>query len=123
MDGATIALKEKLGRLIREAAEVSVALDQSNGTIQGVPHYSLIEGRAHELGRQLSREIQSRHMDHLSAHAAVAPRCPECDTRSESIVKKRRITSIDGPLTIEEPASYCPRCRRAFFPPQRDVGL
>ena len=29
--------------------------DSANGTVVGVPHYSVIEARAHELGRQLSR--------------------------------------------------------------------
>ena len=50
MDGATAALKEKLNQLLKEAAHVSVALDRADGTISGVPHYSVIEVRAHELG-------------------------------------------------------------------------
>ena len=45
MDGATVALKEKLSRLLKEAAQVSVALDRADGTITGVPHYSVIEAR------------------------------------------------------------------------------
>src|SRR5215472_14842083 len=53
MDGTTTDLKAKLDQLLREAAEVSVALDRVEGTIVGVPHYSVIEGRAHELGQQL----------------------------------------------------------------------
>ncbi len=35
MDGATVALKEKLSRLLKEAAQVSVALDRADGTITG----------------------------------------------------------------------------------------
>ena len=60
MDGPTTKLKEKLDQLLPEAAEVSVALDRVEGTIVGVPHYSIIEGRAHELGQQLSRQIQAQ---------------------------------------------------------------
>ena len=52
MDGRATALAEKLERLLAEAAEVSVTLDRAAGTIQGVPHYSVIERRAHELGQQ-----------------------------------------------------------------------
>jgi hypothetical protein len=37
MDGATVALKEKLNRLLKEAAQVSVALDRADGTIPGFP--------------------------------------------------------------------------------------
>jgi hypothetical protein len=58
MDGTTTKLKEKLDQLLHEAAEASVALDRAEGTIVGLPHYSVIEGRAHELGQQLSRRIQ-----------------------------------------------------------------
>ena len=45
MDGATAVLKEKLNLLLIEAAQVSVALDRADGTITGVPHYSVIEAR------------------------------------------------------------------------------
>ena len=76
MDGTTTKLKEKLDQLLREAAEVSVALDRVEGTIVGVPHYSVIEGRAHELGQQLSRRIQAQHMGDLAAHAASLGQMP-----------------------------------------------
>lgn len=45
MDGTAATLKENLDHLLRQAAEVSVALDQANGTIVGIPHYSVIETR------------------------------------------------------------------------------
>jgi len=57
MDGTTIELTEKLERLLRETAQVSVDLDRAKGKIVGVPHHSVIEARAHELGQQLSRQI------------------------------------------------------------------
>ena len=50
MNGTTTMLKEKLDQFLREAAEVSVALNRVEGTIMGVPHYSIIETRAYELG-------------------------------------------------------------------------
>jgi hypothetical protein len=123
MDGATAILKEKLDQLLREAAEVSVALDRAEGTIVGVPHYSVIEARAHELGQQLSRQIQARQMGELTAQAAPAAKCPTCGTRCETDRKKRSVTSIDGPLRVEEPVAHCPRCRRDFFPPPGNLGL
>jgi hypothetical protein len=45
MDGAITTLKEKLNQLLTEAAQISVALDRADGTITGVPHYSVIEAR------------------------------------------------------------------------------
>jgi hypothetical protein len=123
MDGATSTLKEKLERLLREAAEVSVALDRAEGTIVGVPHYSVIEARAHELGQKLSREIQARQMGEITAQAAPSAKCPGCGTRCETRPQRRRVTSVDGPLSMEEPVGHCPNCRRDFFPPPGDVGL
>ena len=38
MDGPTAILKERFDRLLKEAAEISVALDQAERTINGVPH-------------------------------------------------------------------------------------
>ena len=56
MDERQAVLTEKLEKLLKEAAEVSVTLDRANGTITGVPHYSVIEARAHDLGQQLSSD-------------------------------------------------------------------
>jgi uncharacterized protein with PIN domain len=123
MDGATATLKKKLDALLREAAEVSVALDRAEGTIVGVPHYSLIEARAHELGQQLSRRIQARQMGELTAQTTASAKCPTCGTRCDTRPKKRRLTSIDGPLTVEEAVADCPHCRRDFFPPPGNPGL
>jgi hypothetical protein len=123
MDATTTSLKEKLDQLLREAAEVSVALDQADGTIQGVPHYSIIEARAHQIGQQLSRQIQARQMGQITSRAASAAKCPACGTRCETDRKTRRVTSIDGPLTVQEPVGHCPACRRDFFPPAGGLGL
>jgi hypothetical protein len=123
MDGTTTVLKEKLDQLLREAAEVSVALDRVEGTIVGIPHYSIIEARAHELGQQLSCRIQAQHMGELAAHASPSARCPECGTRCDTSRKKRHVTSVDGALAVDEPVAHCPKCRRGFFPPPGSAGL
>jgi hypothetical protein len=117
MDGTASTLKEKLDQLLREAAEVSVAMDQANGTIVGVPHYSVIEARAHQLGQQLSREIQARQMGVIAAAQMAITKCPECGTRCETVPKKRSVKSVDGFVSIDEPVAVCPKCRRGFFPP------
>jgi uncharacterized protein with PIN domain len=122
MDGTAAALQEKLNQLLHEAARVAVALDRANGTVVGVPHYSVIEARAHELGRQLSRTVQAGHVGEMASHTTRAVKCPECGTRCEVVPRRRPITSIDGPLAFDEPACHCPRCRRGFFPPPGSVG-
>lgn len=65
MEGRVEELRQKLDRLIRDAAEASVTLDWAEGTIQGVPHYTLIEAPAHQLGRQLSCAIQERQLNEV----------------------------------------------------------
>ena len=123
MDGTSATLKEKLDQLLDQAAEVSVALDRANGTIVGVPHYSIIETRAHELGRQLSRKVQALQMGVLTGAQDSTAKCPGCGARYETVRKKRSVTSIDGSLAIEEPVGHCPACRRDFFPPPGDAWL
>lgn len=116
MEGRVEELKSKLDRLLKEAAQVSVTLDRADGTIQGVPHYSVIEARAHELGRQLSREVQQRQMGEVAALATPTTKCPTCGARCELVPKKRPVTSIDGALDMQELHGYCAGCRRSFFP-------
>ena len=109
-------LKERLEGLLREAAEVEVELSRADGTISGVPHYSVIEGRAHELGKQFSREVQQRQMGELTALQPQTAKCPECGTRCEAQPRKRKVKAVDGPLQLQELVCYCPCCRRSFFP-------
>lgn len=123
MDDREQALKEKLQRLVKEAAEASVELDRMNGTIEGVPHYSVIELRAHQLGQQLSREIQQRQLAETVALQIPKAKCPSCGTRCELIPTKRSVKSIDGPLEVQELKGRCPFCRRDFFPSAGEAGL
>src|SRR5262249_3495649 len=123
MEGHVDELRQKLASLLTEAAEVSVALDRANGTIRGVPHYSVIELRAHELGQQLSRTIQQRHLQAMVTQQASRAACPGCGTSCQLHSDERSVTSIDGPLCLPELRGYCPKCRRAFFPPPGDAGL
>lgn len=123
MDDREQALKEKLDRLLKEAAEVSVELDGMDGRFADVPHYSVIEARAHELGRQLSRQVQQRQMAEAVARQVPKAACPTCGTRCELTARKRKVTSIDGPLDLQELQGYCPFCRRAFFPSAGETGV
>jgi len=109
-------LRERLERSLREAAEIEVELSRADGSIRGVPHYSVIEGRAHELGKQLSRAVQQRQMSELAAAQATTAKCPTCGTRCAVRPKKRPLQSVDGAAEIADAQGYCPGCRRSFFP-------
>jgi hypothetical protein len=123
MDRRVDELQKKFTDLLTEAAEVSVALDRANSTIQGVPHYSVIELRAHDLGQQLSREIQQRHLTTMISQQASRAACPECGTYCQLHPDERTVTSIDGPVPLPELRGHYPKCRRAFSPPQGDTRL
>lgn len=112
----TANLKERLERLLREAAEVEVELSRADGTIKGVPHYSRIEGRAHELGKRLSRQVQQRQMSELAASQAATARCPQCGALVRLQPRQRDVKSVDGDTTLQELVGDCPRCRKSFFP-------
>ena len=69
-------LRARLERLLREAANVEVELSRADGTVKGASHYSPIEGRAHVLGKQLSREVQPQQMNELAASHSPMAKCP-----------------------------------------------
>ena len=122
MEDRREVLEEKLARLVREAAEVEVELSRSEGAIVGIPHYSVIESRAHELGRRLSCQVQERQMGETAAMSPRFAKCPTCGTLCALTDHKREITSIDGAFEIQEVKGHCPSCRRDFFPSAGDVG-
>lgn len=115
-ESRTAHLKERLERLLREAAEVETELSRADGAIRGVPHYSLIEGRAHELGKRLSRQVQQRQMSELAASQAATAKCPQCGTVVRLQLQQRNVKSVDGDTTLQELVGDCPNCRKSFFP-------
>jgi hypothetical protein len=118
----TVQLQERLERLLREAAEVETELSRADGTIRGVPHYSLIEGRAHELGKRLSREVQQRQMGELAASQSATAKCPQCGALVRLQSRQRNVKSVDGETILQELVGDCPHCRKSFFPAPRNAG-
>ena len=109
-------LKQRLEELLQEAAKVEVELSRADGSIRGIPHYSVIEGRAHELGKQLSRRIQQQQMNELAAVEDETAKCPTCNTRCQLTPRKRPVKTVDGETELQELQGFCHRCRRSFFP-------
>lgn len=113
MAGRVEALRQKLERLLKETAEAAVALDWAEGRIQGVPHYSVIEAGAHQVGRQLSCRIQARQMSELAAQESSHSKCPTCGTRCELTASSRsRSWSATAPAVAG-----------LFFPLREVLGL
>jgi DNA repair exonuclease SbcCD ATPase subunit len=123
MDGRCDSLREKLTGLIHEAATVKVELDRRDGKVRGVPHYSVIEEAAHELGQEVSRRVQALHMTELAAEQAATAACPTCGRHCPLELRERKVVSGDGPLPLSELVGRCPCCRRDFFPSAGTIGL
>lgn len=123
MDGRVEQLHEKLGRLLKEAAEVSAEIQKLDGAQSEVPHYSEIENVAHQTGRQLSRMIQQSRIREIALTSAPQAVCPTCGDVCEVVHPQRSIKSIDGPVETLEPKAHCPRCRRDFFPSAASTGV
>jgi len=123
MDDREAAVARKLQDLLKQAANAAVELSRLDGTIEGVPHFSAIELHAHELGRQLSREIQQRQMNEVAADQLRQHPCPTCKRHCDVSLSSRPVDSIDGQLELQEVVAYCPKCRRSFFPESRHAWV
>ena len=120
---ATACAKEKLNRLLQEAAQVSVDLDRADGTITGVPHYSVIECR---LTNSDSSSVVKSKPNRWQAGRGADGHSPLPEMPSpfrELNFKKRTMTSIDGPVEVQELQGYCSACRRLFLPRQGNAGV
>ena len=116
MDDRIEALKEKLDRLMREAAETAADLQAAERGARGPVHFSQIEARAHAVGCALSAGIQERVVREAVADVPQKLPCPECGAACQVKFDRRTIHSADGPIVVLEPEAYCRRCRRDFFP-------
>jgi hypothetical protein len=116
MDGKTQVLKEKLERLLREAAETAAELQAAERGAGKPVHFSEIEAAAHQVGSQLSCRVQERAAREVAADSPEAAPCPACGAPCRLKIERRTINSTDGPIVVWEPCGHCTRCRRDFFP-------
>jgi len=116
MDAKEQTRSERIQEHLRAAAELTVEGQVEEGVFLNTPHYSVIERVAVNLGRDVSRQVQQRAAREVAAEAELTEPCPECSAACEVSTQKRKVQSIDGPVELVEAASYCRRCRRAFFP-------
>lgn len=118
MDGDVAALRAELALAMGRVTQLKVALDRAEGKrpVGKVPHYSVIEDAAHELGQELSRRVQAQMLNEVVAEQARVAKCPACGTRCELTTKRRGVLSGDGRISVQDQVGHCPVCRRDFFP-------
>lgn len=116
MDGRVEALREKLDRLLREAAETAADLRTAERGGRGPAHFSQIEAAAHAVGSQLSCRIQEREVREVAVEVPKTAACPGCGQECRVRFERRTIAAADGPVDVLEPKGHCRLCRRDFFP-------
>jgi len=87
--------------------------------------FTAVEDIAVQVGDLLARQVL--HLALQGQAACARPddltACPSCAGPLEQRPDQRRdLKARPGDLTWNEPATYCPRCRRAFFPSVQEPG-
>jgi hypothetical protein len=118
MDGDQISLRTEFEWAMKRATQLKVELDQAEGRLSKteIPHYSVIEDAAHEVGQMLSRMVQEKMLHELVAAQSTFAKCPGCGTRCSLDPRQREVLSGDGRVQLQELVGSCPACRRDFFP-------
>ena len=122
-------LLNALGPSLRAAAKN--VLHHTYGP-DGMPrgtHFADAEDLAVQVGDLLIREILQAACQAQAARARPDDLtvCPSCagplQTRPDGQpTEPRAVLSRRGEIAWDEPACYCPRCRRAFFPSVQEPG-
>lgn len=116
MDARIEKLSRELQEALKAATEAAVALQRAQQDFSTVPHYSVIEEFAHEVGVQLSCLVQGQQAALVAAESGQAASCPNCGKICQVTTKTRDVKSVDGEVGLTEAAAYCSRCERSFFP-------
>ena len=123
MDEKIEALKEKLDRLMREAAETAADLQAAERGTRGPVHFSQIEAAAHAVGCALSSGIQERVVREAAADIPPKLPCPQCGQLCKVKFDRRTIHSTDGPLVVLETDATAADAGGIFFPQREAWGL
>jgi len=116
-------------KLQRRIEEISVQLcREMYGEDEGPPlgtRFSQIEDNAVAVADAISREVMQNLVARQSAQIpqAALP-CPDCGgpcERIEENVGQKRLTRR-GDVEWSEPQYHCTKCRRSFFPGDRQFG-
>ena len=76
-----------------------------------------IEQLSHDIGRRIAQQLGRQFTDKQCAELYSDDyNCPTCGLECEAIKHPRTVETIDGPAEIIELKSFCPKCRRNFFP-------
>ena len=120
---------EKCHCLLRGLAKsLADRLWGAQGPAWGTP-FSELERLAARLGGAVQKELLDLALRRQASRFLADPpaelcRCPGCGRDTlERDPEPRLVASLAGDAEWLEPARYCPRCRKAFFPRSRGLGI
>src|SRR5882672_3259365 len=84
-----------------------------------------IEERAAQIGQAVTQQLIQQSLQRQAAEAVPTAdeTCPTCQRPGEAHdPQPRSVTTRAGDAHWDEPARFCSRCRRAFFPSVETLG-
>jgi hypothetical protein len=80
--------------------------------------FAEMEQFGHQAGRMLGRSLDEHLTGQQGDEHFQEASCPTCGARGTSAAarKTRPLQTLDGKISLAEPALHCPTCDRDFFP-------
>ncbi len=78
--------------------------------------FAEMEMLSHQIGRRVAQQLGHQMTVQQSELYSDNYNCPTCGLDCEATYRTRTIHSINGETEVVELKSYCPKCRRSFFP-------
>ncbi len=121
----TSELLNALAPALRAAAKNVVRHAYGPDGLPWGTRFSAVEDMAVQVGNALARAVL--HLALQDQATRTRPQdvtaCPRCaGPLEERPAAPRELQAEPGLLAWDEPAAYCPRCRRAFFPSGQEPG-
>jgi hypothetical protein len=124
-DPSTVEIPAQLRPVIAAAAKnLATHLYGPEGPPWGTP-FAQIEELAALISRQLGTDLMQQALQRQADQPPPAElqSCPACaGPLVEGPKEPRSLRTDTGVADWQEPARYCPRCRRAFFPSEQGPG-
>jgi len=108
--------------LVEELANLLAKAENQDGSWKT---FDQMELAANEIGDRVSERIAQKSLNQALADKPTAPRCPKCDQPGCRLEDPdpRVIQTSRGEVQWNEDEYFCRKCRKAFFPSNRSLGI
>jgi len=108
--------------LMQELAELFASAENPDGSWKT---FDQMEIAANEVGDRVSQQLAQKSLDRSLASSTEAPCCPKCSQPGCHLEDPdpRVIQTCPGEVQWNEDEYFCRKCRKAFFPSDRSLGI